>query len=53
LVRKDFDDKKIQARHKDLEPTLIRLPGGRWGDIICWNGNGVKGPPGPSRRLVP
>jgi len=37
-----YEDKDVREWTRALGPTLIRLPGGSWGDVIWWNGNGVR-----------
>ena len=39
-----FGDEFWRARLRDLGPTLLRIPGGSWGDIGFWNGHGVRQP---------
>ncbi|MEK7474715.1 MAG: hypothetical protein AAB152_03680 [Candidatus Coatesbacteria bacterium] len=41
-----YEDKDVRAWTRELGPTLIRLPGGSWGDELWWNGNGVRKTPG-------
>ncbi|MBN1514942.1 hypothetical protein JXA32_00080 [Candidatus Sumerlaeota bacterium] len=36
-----YDNSAIRQYYRDLGPTVIRIPGGSWGDITWWNGNGV------------
>jgi hypothetical protein len=37
-----YEDQDVKKWTRELGPTLIRLPGGSWGDVIWWNGNGVR-----------
>jgi len=37
-----YEDPVVRKSIRDLGPTLIRLPGGSWGDTLWWNGNGVR-----------
>jgi hypothetical protein len=40
--RKPFVDKQAIEYMRDLGPGILRIPGGSWGDIVFWNGNGVR-----------
>ncbi len=36
-----FANPEIKRWFRDVAPALIRIPGGSWGDITFWNGNGM------------
>lgn len=41
-----FANPEIKRWFRDVAPALIRIPGGSWGDITFWNGNGMRRPDG-------
>jgi hypothetical protein len=36
----------LRALTGEMWPGVIRLPGGSWGDVVFWNGNGMRGADG-------
>jgi len=42
--RDRYEDPIVTNSCKALGSSLIRIPGGSWGDVIWWNGNGVRKP---------
>lgn len=46
IQRDYYASPTVRQLMAELKPGVIRLPGGSWGDVMFWNGHGVRGPDG-------